>query len=389
MNLTKNSIDTTRALWGLEEDMIFLNHGSYGATPLELLEEQRRWQTRLERQPCQFINEILPVELRLAAEQLAAFVGTTGDALAFVENTTGGVGAVLRSLSFQPGDVIVVTDHIYNAIRQTLLYLCAQSGAELRVIELGLPVAKPASMAETLCAGIDGSERLVLLDHISSASAVIMPVEDVALHCRKLGVPLLIDGAHAPAMLALNLDALDPDYYVANNHKWLCAPKGSAFIRVAERAREGLHPLAISHHFGAGFPAEFDMVGTRDSSSHLTVPLAIAFHKRLGGKDLFARNHQIVTDGAQMLADRLGTRCGAAPEQFGAMATIELPDRIAGPAPVSREKVNAIKARLWNEHRVEVHAMPFAGRAWLRICIHAYNEADELDRLADILTKWS
>lgn len=369
--------------------MIFLNHGSYGATPIELLDEQHRWQCRVERQPCQFINEVLPVELRSAAARLAAFVGASPNSVAFVENTTSGIGAVLRSQSFQPGDVIVVTDHIYNAIRQTLHYLADRAGVEIRSIELGLPVADSETLASHICKGIDASVKLVVIDHIASASAVILPVEAVAKHCRDLGVPVLVDGAHAPAMLSLQLDVLDVDYYVANCHKWLCAPKGSAFIRVAERAREGLHPLAISHQFGAGYPTEFYMVGTRDASAQLTVPSAIALHERLGGPVLFARNHRIVTEGALLLADRLGTRCGAAAEQFGAMATIELPDRIGGPGPVSRDLVNAIKARLWAEHRVEVHAMPFASRAWLRICVHAYNEPADIEKLADILSNWT
>lgn len=389
MGTANQTISNTRAHWALEEDMTFLNHGSYGATPLELLDEQRRWQRRMESQPCQFINEVLPVELRVAAARLATFVGATSDSVAFVENTTSGIGAVLRSLTFQPGDVIVVTDHIYNAIRQTLLYLANRSGAVIRTIELSLPVDDTPTLAARICEGIDASVKLVLLDHIASASAIILPVESVARHCRDLGVPLLVDGAHAPAMLPLNLDELDVDYYVANCHKWLCAPKGAAFIRVAERARDGLHPLTISHQFGTGYPSEFFMVGTRDASAQLTVPSAIAFYERLGGRNAFARNHQVVTDGALLLADRLGTVCGGSQDQFGAMATIELPDRIAGPGPVPRERINAIKARLWADHRVEIHAMPFSGRAWLRICVHAYNEPAEIDRLADILSNWS
>jgi isopenicillin-N epimerase len=214
-----------------------------------------------------------------------------------------------------------------------------------------------------------------------------MPVAEIAAHCRAQGVPLLVDGAHAPGMLTLDLDTLDPDYYVGNCHKWLCTPKGAAFLRVAARAREGMHPLAISHTYGAGFPDEFYMIGTRDASAQLTVPDAIAFHRALGGADLRARNHALAVQGGALLADRLGTRCGAPPEMFGAMATVEMPASLSGVA--DRPAANTLKARLWAEHRIEVHVMPFDQRLWLRICTHAYNEISDIQALADRLAGWA
>jgi isopenicillin-N epimerase len=188
-------------------------------------------------------------------------------------------------------------------------------------------------------------------------------------------------------MLTLDLDQLDPDYYVGNCHKWLCTPKGAAFIRVADRAREGLHPLAISHAYGAGFPDEFYMVGTRDASAQLTVPDAIAFHQALGGAALRARNHALAVTGGALLAERLGTRCGAPPDMFGAMATVELPASLSG--ALDRPAANALKARLWAEHRIEVHVMPLDQRLWLRICTHAYNEISDIQALADRLAGWA
>lgn len=373
--------------WGLSADMVFLNHGSYGATPRALLQKQRDWQDRLERQPVAFINDEMPAALRNAAAVLAEFVGTTPDSLAFVENTTSGIGAILRSLRLAPGDEIVITDHIYNAIRQTLIHLCAQTGAQMRIVTLGMPAPPGDEIAARLGAAITRDTRLVCLDHVASASAVVMPVAEIAAQCRALGVPLLVDGAHAPGMLTLDLDTLDPDYYVGNCHKWLCTPKGAAFLRVAARAREGLHPLAISHAYGAGFPDEFYMVGTRDASAQLTVPDAIAFHQALGGADLRARNHALAVEGGARLADRLGTRCGAPPEMFGAMATVEIPPSLAGAA--DRPAANALKARLWTEHRMEVHVMPFDQRLWLRICTHAYNEISDIQALADRLAGWA
>jgi isopenicillin-N epimerase len=373
--------------WGLRADMVFLNHGSYGATPLALLQKQRDWQDRLERQPVAFINDEMPAALRSAAAALAEFVGTTPDSLALVENTTCGIGAILRSLQLGPDDEIVLTDHIYNAVRQTLVHVCAQTGARMRIVALGMPVASGDEIAALLRAAIGPAVRLVCLDHVASASAVVMPVAEVAAHCRELGVPLLVDGAHAPGMLTLDLDGLDPDYYVGNCHKWLCTPKGAAFLRVAVRARVGLHPLAISHAYGAGFPDEFYMVGTRDASAQLTVPEAIAFHQALGGAALRARNHALAVTGGALLAERLGTRCGAPPDMFGAMATVELPASLSG--ALDRPAANALKARLWAEHRIEVHVMPFDQRLWLRICTHAYNEISDIQALADRLAGWA
>lgn len=379
---------SARAHWGLQEGMVFLNHGSYGAAPRILLEAQRGWQDRLERQPCLFINSELPGALRAAADRLAEFLGATPETLAFVENATAGIGAVLRSLALAPGDRIVITDHIYNAVRQTLHHVCDATGAELEVVALGLPVTGPDAVAERICAAITADVRLVCIDHIASASAVILPVDRIVAHCRALRVPVLVDGAHAPGMVALDLDALDADYYVGNCHKWLCAPKGAAFLRVADRARDGLHPLAISHAYGSGFPDEFHMIGTRDWSAALTVPEAIDFHLRMGGPALRARNHAIAVEGAHLLAGRLGTRPGAPDTMFGAMATVEMPAALHAPDPPERPAANALKARLWQDHRIEVHVMPLAGRLWLRFCIHAYNDISDVVVLADRLSDW-
>lgn len=367
--------------------MIFLNHGSYGATPLTLLQKQREWQDRLERQPVAFINDEMPGALRDAAGVLAAFLGTKADSLAFLENTTTGIGAILRSFTFAPGDEIIITDHIYNAVRQTLIHICAQTGARLRIVALGMPVTSSGEISDRLRTAIGPGTRMVCIDHVASASAVVMPVAEIAAHCRALGVPLLVDGAHAPGMLTLDLDTLDADYYVGNCHKWMCSPKGAAFLRVAERARAGLHPLAISHAYGTGFPNEFCMVGTRDASAQLTVPDAIAFHEAMGGADLRARNQALAVAGGALLAERLGTCCGAPPELFGAMATVEMPASLSGAA--DRPAANALKGRLWAEHRIEVHVMPFDQKLWLRLCTHAYNELSDIEALADRLAGWA
>jgi isopenicillin-N epimerase len=346
-----------------------------------LIAVERAWKDWPAGPPCRFINAELPSGWRAAAAALARFVGTRPDALAFVENATQGVNSVFNSLDLRPGGVVVHTDHVYNAVRHSLQHLCLRSGATLRAVHLGLPVASADEMAATIFAAIDGDVRLVVLDHIASASAIIFPVEAVADHCRRLGVPLLIDGAHAPASLTLALDALGADWYVGNCHKWLCAPKGAAFLRAENGNAPPLHPLTISHDYGAGFPAEFFKVGTRDCSAQLAVPAAIAFHERLGGAALRARCHALAVESAAMLAERLGTMTGGPAALFAAMATVALPERLAPDRPTA----DRLKRRLWDEHRVEIHIMPFAGRLWLRISIAPYNDSDDVERMARAL----
>jgi isopenicillin-N epimerase len=367
-------------LWPLERDMIFLNHGSYGAAPKAVLEEQARWRERLEAQPCRFVSREMPAAIRAAAAELAAFLAVEPQDLAFVENTTCGINAILRSMRFEPGDEIVVTDHVYNAIRNTVRFVLDGTGATMRVAEIGLPVPDPAFMIGRIDAALSERTRVLLVDHVASASAVIFPVAEIAARCRARGIPVLVDGAHAPGMIDLDITALGVDWYVGNGHKWLCAPKGAAFVWAAPLRQDGLHPTVISHDLGLGFTAEFDRIGTRDASAWLSVPAALAFHEQMGGAALRARNHELAVAFGQTLAARLGTETGAPPDMFGAMATVRLP----GLEP-SREMAERLKAWLWDERRIEIHAMPFAGSLWLRVALQAYNDIEQCAPLGDAL----
>lgn len=367
-------------LWPLEKDMIFLNHGSYGAAPKAVLAAQAAWSQRLEAQPCRFMREA-PAAIRAAAAELAAFLGVEDRDLSFVENTTCGINAILRSLRFAPGDEILVTDHIYNAIRNTLRYVLDGTGAVMRTVEIGLPVPDAAFITDRVAQALTDRTRLVLIDHVASASAVLFPVAAIAARCRARGIPVLVDGAHGPGMLDLDITALGVDWYVGNCHKWLCAPKGAAFIWAARPRQEGLHPTVISHDFGKGFAAEFDRIGTRDATAWLAVPAALAFHQDMGGPALRARNHAVAVEFGEALAERLGTETGAPPELFGSMATIRLP----GSLPPGRESADRIKARLWDKHRIEVHAMPFADALWCWVAIQAYNCPEQCAPLGDAL----
>ncbi|XWN33869.1 MAG: aminotransferase class V-fold PLP-dependent enzyme [Devosia sp.] len=350
--------------------MIFLNHGSYGATPRTILAAQARWRARLEAQPCQFINNEAPAAIRKAASDLAAFLGAKADDIAFVENTTSGINAVLKSLSFKEGDEVLVTDHVYNAVRNTLRFVLEPVGASIAVAEVGLPIKDGDDLAATVLSRVTAATRLILIDHVASVSGVVFPVAQIAANA---SVPVLVDGAHAPGMLDLDVPSLGVAYYVGNCHKWLCAPKGAAFLWTGKEGQVGLHPTVISHDLGKGFTAEFDKLGTRDASPWLTVPDALAFHAAQGGPLLRKRNHTVVTKAAAALAERWETEVGAPAHHFGSMATVRVP----GDLPPTRETADAMKAFLWRTHRAEVHVMPFCGALWVRLSVQAYNTEAE------------
>lgn len=353
--------------------MIFLNHGSYGAAPHKVLAAQDAWRRQLEAQPCQFINAVAPGEIRKAAGVLADFVVAAAQDTVFVENTTAGVNAVLRSLPLAPGDEIVISDHIYNATRNAVRFVAEPAGATVRVAEIGLPVRDPDQIVEAFAAAITPSTKLVVVDHIASITAVVFPVRQVAELARAQGVPVLVDGAHAPGMVTLDVPALGVDWYVGNCHKWLCAPKGAAFVWAHRDRQAGLHPTVISHDLGKGYTFEFDKIGTRDASAWLSVPSAVAFHSEIGGAEMRARCHAVAVAEGLALAERWGTETGASDDMFAMMSTVRLP----GDLPAEREISERMKAWLWAEHRAEIHIMPFAGAFWTRLSVAAYTTEDE------------
>jgi isopenicillin-N epimerase len=263
-----------------------------------VLTAQQDWQRRMEAQPGRFFRAILPAALRHAAGQLGAFLGADGNDLAFVENTTVGCNAVLRSLELGAGDEILVLTHGYGAVRNAARYVAERAGA--RVTEAAVPFPRPDADAivASVAAALTPRTKLAVIDHITSGSALVLPLERIVTACHAAGVPVLVDGAHGPGQVTLDLPSLGADWYVGNCHKWLCAAKGSAFLWAAPSRQAGLHPVTISHGFGAGFLAEFDWTGTRDCSAWLSVGAAIDFHARLGGAALRARNVGLAAEGA-------------------------------------------------------------------------------------------
>ena len=252
--------------------MIFLSHNSYGATPRLVQAYTARWQNRMQSQPVRFFRDELPTALRAAASALAGFVGTAQERLAFVENATSGINAALRSMRWQPGDESISTSHVHNAVRQTLAFPVTSAGMVSLEVPPGMPLSDAADATRAIAARITPRTRLIVIDHIASATAVILPVSEIAAMARAASVAVLIDGAHAPGMVDLAIDALAADDYVDNCHKWLCSPKGAAFLAVAPNAAVAAHPSVISHGFGQGFgqgfSAEFDGRSARTIAAH-------------------------------------------------------------------------------------------------------------------------
>ncbi len=366
--------------WRLDPDFLTVNHGSFGATPLAVLAVQEDWRRQMEAQPTRFMSRVLPAALRVAADRLAAYLGARGKDLAFVDNATSGCNAVLRSLRLAAGDEIVVLRHGYGAVMKTARFVAERAGAS--VVEAAVPFPRPS--VEAVVASVAGvlteRTRVAVIDHVTSGSALVLPVAEIVAACHAAGVPVLIDGAHAPGQVDLDLTALDADWYAGNCHKWLCAPKGSAFLWARPDRQADLHPTVISHGFGRGFLAEFDWTGTRDPSPALCVPAALDFCERLGGAALRARNVALAIEGASLVARRLNSEVGTDGPMTGAMGLVRLPvGRVADDALALD-----VRGRLMDAGcDAPVHAID--GAIWLRLSAFAYNEADDYVRLGDVV----
>jgi isopenicillin-N epimerase len=367
-----------RAEFCLDDTVAFLNHGSFGATPRRVLAAQQRWRDLMERQPVRFMTRELPPALTRARAALAGFLGADAADLVFVENATAGVNSVLRGLRLSPGDEILVTALGYPAVLNAARFAAAQSGARLVTVELPLPIGSAAAITAAVAGALSTRTRLAILDHVTSATACVMPVAALVAACHDAGVPVLVDGAHAPGMLALELDRLGADFYTGNCHKWLFAPKGAGFLHAGRDRQAGLHPLVISHGLDKGLHAEFDWPGTRDFTAWLAVEDAIAFHRDHDSDAIRTHNDALAAAMADELADGFGTAPAVDRTLRGAMATLRLPfDTDATPADAA-----ALHDRLIDDFGVEVPVWALAGALWLRISAQIYNEPADYRRLA-------
>ncbi|HXZ01607.1 MAG TPA: aminotransferase class V-fold PLP-dependent enzyme [Stellaceae bacterium] len=367
-----------REEWPLDPAVAYLNHGGFGVSPNEVLREQESWRRRIERNPTRFFAGELPSLLRDAAAALATYLGAKGEDLVFVDNATAGCNAVLRSLSFAPGDEILVTGLAYGAVLKAARYVAERSGARLVEVEIPLPVADAAAILAAVSSRLGPRTRLAVFDHIASHSALVLPVAELVRLARAAGARVLVDGAHAPGQVPFSLPAIGADWYVGNCHKWLMAPRGCGFLWCEKPLQVLIHPLSISHGYGAGYIAEFDWTGTRDVTPFLALPAALGCHRRLGGEALMARNTALARAAARLLTGRWGTDLAGPESSFAAMAAVRLP--LAGEA--SQERAASLGRWLSDTHRIEAAVNAHSGALWLRLAAQAYNELAEYERLA-------
>ncbi|HEV8437532.1 MAG TPA: aminotransferase class V-fold PLP-dependent enzyme [Methylomirabilota bacterium] len=350
----------------------------------------------MEAEPVRFLSRELDDRLDAARAALAAFVGADPDDLAFVTNATGGVNAVLRSLTLAPGDELLTTDHAYNACRNTLDYVAGRTGAQVVIAPIPFPVASPEAIVDAVTRQVTARTRLALLDHVTSPTALVLPIERLIVELGAHGVDVLVDGAHAPGMLPLDLRSLGAAYYSGNCHKWLCAPKGSAFLWVHRDRRPDIRPLTISHGANARgssrsrFRLEFDWTGTSDPTAWLTVPKAIDYLSSLlpgGWPALMTRNRALALEARRLLCAAAGTAPPCPEEMVGSLASIVLPD---GPTTdIGWRRPDPLQRRLFEDYGIEVPIMswPAPPRRLVRVSAQLYNRLEHYARLAEALAK--
>jgi isopenicillin-N epimerase len=386
------------ALWDLDPRVAMLNHGSFGACPRAVLDAQARFRRQMEREPVRFfLHEMEPL-LDASRAALAALVGADPADLAFVRNATVAVNSVLRSLEFGPGDEILVTNHAYNACRNVVDYVASRAGARVVCAPVPFPIGSPREVLDAVLGCAGDRTRLALVDHITSPTAIVFPIAELVRRLDERGIDTLVDGAHAPGMVPLDLRALGAAYVTGNCHKWLCAPKGAGYLYVRPDRQSGLHPAVLSHGYNMRRPGrnrlheEFDWTGTDDPTPWLCVAEAIRFLDSLPGglPQQMRRNHALAVQARRVLCDALGIGPPCPDEMLGAMAAVPLPDDPDGGAremSIIPSQVHPLQRRLLDEFGIEVpvYYWPGSPKRLLRISAQAYNGLDQYRRLAAAL----
>lgn len=386
-----------RAHFLLEEDVVFLNHGSFGACPRPVLDAQTEIRARMEREPVRFFLRELEPMLDDARAFVAELVGADPTDLAFVRNATAGVNAVLRSLELAAGDEILTTDHAYHACKNALDHVASRAGARVVVADIPFPLADPDEAVRPILAAVSPRTRLALVDHVTSPTGLVLPVERIAAGLSERGVTVLVDGAHAPGMLPLDmraLGALGVAFYTGNFHKWCCAPKGAAMLWARRDHQRGLHPAVISHGYDSPrarprFLEEFDWTGTDDPSPWLLVPDAVRFLESIVPGGLIAlreHNRALALEGRRLLCGALGVDSPAPDAMIGSLAAVPLPDGDRA-SPSSALAIAPLQLALYERHRIEVPIPPWPRppKRLVRISAQIYNDRDDYVRLARAL----
>ena len=388
--------------WLLDPEIALLNHGSFGATPRPVLAAQAAWRDRMEREPIAFFVRDLEPALDAARAELGAFLHANPDDLAFVPNATTAFNTVIASLRLEPGDELLTTDHGYNAAKNALEHLAERDGGRVVIAPLPFPIQDPGAAVDAILAGVTPRTRVAVIDHVTSPTALVLPIVEIVAALAERGVATLVDGAHGPGMLDLDVPAVGAAWYVGNLHKWVYGPKGSAFLWAARDRQSDLRPLVISH--GANSPRtdrsrfrlEFDWTGTDDQTAYLAVPAALRFGASLlpgGWPALRRRNHDLAIAARDLLLRALDAAAPAPDAMIGSMATIPLPPTLDAGGRVQGVDLygDPVHDALL-EQGLQTMITPWPqrpdGGPWerlLRVSAAAHNDLHQMERLAAAL----
>ena len=367
----------------LRPGVVFLNHGSYGASPRPVFDAYQEWQRELEGQPVEFLGRRLRGLLEASRAALGAYLSADGDDLVYVPNSTFALNVVARALPLSPGDEVLGTDHEYGAIERTWRFVCGRRGA--RYVRQAVPLrpSSPDEVVEAIWAGVTPRTRVLFLSHITSPTATVFPIEPLLRRARAAGILSVVDGAHAPGQLPLDLEALGADFYAGNCHKWLCAPKGSAFLHARREVQELLSPLVVSWGWQSDRPGpsrfvdEQQLQGTRDPAAFLAVPAAIRFLEQHDWPAVRRRCHDLLAGARRAIGALTGLPplTPDTPDWYAQMAAFPLPP-CDGPA---------LKERLYRSYQIEVPVTSWQGLAFVRVSVQGYTSAADVATLVGAL----
>jgi isopenicillin-N epimerase len=379
--------------WLLDPDVAYLNHGTVGAPPKRVLQKQQDLRDEMERQPSQFVLRELNGEqpmpwrhesrLREAIGHVAPFVGSRPEDLVFVPNVTTGLNAVLRSVALGPGEEVLISDLGYGAVTLLARVVTRDRGATLRTVEMPYPVRDSAEVVDAIVRALTTRTRLFVVDHITAQTALVLPVARIVAECHARGVPVLVDGAHAPGSIALDIPALGADWYAANLHKWAHAPRSCGILWAKPEHQPTLHHPIVSWGSGQGFHAEFEHQATSDPTSYLAAPEGLAILREWDFDSVLAYIHGLAWEAGRALADCWGTTLDAPQDMIGAMVTVPLPEE----AGTTADEATRLRLALLVEDRIEVQLHAWRGRLWTRVSAQVYNDRSDIMRLADAVQR--
>ena len=363
----------------LDPSITYLNHGSFGACPKPIFGEFQRLQLELENEPVQFIVKKLLAYLKEAKQRLSKYIGCSPEDFFFMPNPTVAVNTILRSLYLQEGDEILSTNHEYGAMNKSWNFFCRKTGAKYIRQEISLPIVSKEKLLEEFWSGYSSKTKVIFINEISSATALIFPVKEIREKARELGLITIIDGAHVPGHIDLNILELNPDFYTGTLHKWMLSPKGSSFLYVKKEFQGDINPLVVSWGYvnpvyvESEFLDNHEYQGTRDISAFLCTPKVIDFLEKNNWKEVSANCKVTVRDNYQRFCDLLNSKplCPISEEFLGQMASIQ----------IKTEEPVKLKELLFEKYKIEIPVMPLNGKVYLRYSINGYNSQQDLDIL--------